>query len=140
MSRSGSAAGAALLALMAILSAQAAEPGRAGAGNPPQPVEAAGTNAAQAKALWKRHCSICHLQGGTGTFMLGRRMGTERALLEQRTDLNAQYVRTVVRNGIQSMPRFSRAELPDADLDRIAQYLAGKGEPRDEQDRSSTNR
>ena len=78
----------------------------------------------QVPALWKRHCGPCHLDGGTGTFMLGRRLGAERALLENRTDLNAQYVRTVVRNGIQSMPRFSRAELPDEDLDRIAAYLA----------------
>lgn len=61
--------------------------------------------------------------------MLGRRLGTERALLERRTDLDAHYIRTVVRQGIQSMPRFSRAELPDEDLDRIAQYLAG---PRDQ--------
>jgi mono/diheme cytochrome c family protein len=77
-----------------------------------------------ARALWQRHCGPCHLQGGTGTFMLGRRLGQEKALLEQRTDLTEEYVRTVVRHGIQSMPRFSRAELPDAELEQIARYLA----------------
>ncbi len=112
--RRGWIAAAALLALVSVSPVRAAEQG---------------TDASQAQSLWKRHCGPCHLEGGTGTFMLGRRLGTERALLEQRTDLNAQYVRTVVRNGIQSMPRFSRAELPDADLDRIVRYLTGEERP-----------
>jgi len=77
------------------------------------------------QALFRQHCGPCHLQGGTGTFMLGRRLGEQDALLEKRTNLAEPYVRTVVRSGIQSMPRLSRAELPDADLARIAQYLAG---------------
>jgi len=92
------------------------------------PLAAAGASAGEAppgQALFRRHCGICHLQGGTGTFMLGRRLGDENALLETRADLAGAYVRTVVRNGIQSMPRFSRVELPDADLARIVQYLAG---------------
>jgi len=76
------------------------------------------------QALFRRHCGPCHLQGGTGTFMLGRRLGEQNALLESRTNLDDAYVRAVVRGGIQSMPRLSRAELPDADLARIAQYLA----------------
>ena len=77
------------------------------------------------QALFRRHCGICHLPGGTGTFMLGRRLGEQNALLETRRDLAGEYVRTAVRNGIQSMPRFSRVELPDADLALIVQYLAG---------------
>src|SRR5690606_28948887 len=114
--RRGRFAGAVLLGLMAVPAVRAADP-------------SADASQAQAQALWKRHCSLCHLEGGTGTFMLGRRLGAERALLEERTDLNAEYVRTVVRQGIQSMPRFSRAELPDADLDRIAQYLVAPEVP-----------
>ncbi len=88
--------------------------------------EARGGAPAQAQALWKRHCGPCHLEGGTGTFMLARRLGAERALLEKRTDLTAQYVQTVVRHGIQSMPRFSRAELPDEELAQIARYLGAR--------------
>lgn len=88
---------------------------------------AAADTSAQAPAgqtLFRRHCGPCHSQGGTGTFMLGRRLGEQNALLESRTNLDNAYVRAVVRGGIQSMPRLSRAELPDADLARIAQYLA----------------
>jgi mono/diheme cytochrome c family protein len=76
------------------------------------------------QALFRRQCGICHLKGGTGTFMLGRRLGEQNALLETRADLAGEYVRTAVRNGIQSMPRFSRVELPDADLALIVQYLS----------------
>nr|PZN69484.1 MAG: hypothetical protein DIU62_02335 [Pseudomonadota bacterium] len=90
---------------------------------------AADAPAPGARGLWLRHCGPCHLQGGTGTFMLGRRLGQERALLEERTDLTAEYVRTVVRHGIQSMPRFSRAELPDAELEQIARFLSAPKAP-----------
>lgn len=132
--RRGRIACAVPLVLMVMASVHAAEPGRASPGAAVQTsqadVQSTDTNAPQsrAQALWKRHCGPCHLEGGTGTFMLGRRLGPERALLEQRTDLNAQYVRTVVRHGIQSMPRFSRVELPDEDLERIAQYLSAAGD------------
>lgn len=91
------------------------------------PVDASASE--ELRALWIRHCGPCHLQGGTGTFMLGRRLGADKALLERRDDLTAGYVRAVVRQGIQSMPRFSRAELPDDQLDRIAQYLSAPETP-----------
>jgi mono/diheme cytochrome c family protein len=103
--------GIAALLCVAPLAAPAAEPG------------------ADGKALFQYHCGLCHRQGGTGTFMLGRRLGQDNALLEGRTNLNTDYVRTVVRNGINSMPRFARPELPDEDLLRIARYLTEKAAP-----------
>ena len=66
---------------------------------------------------------MCHLQGGTGTFMLGRRLGAANALLAERTNLDATYVKHVVRNGIVSMPRITRAEVSDAELQAIVNYL-----------------
>ena len=75
------------------------------------------------KALFTRECGICHLQGGTGTFMLGRRLGEANAMLEARRNLTAPYVKRVVRYGLNSMPRFTRAELPNSDLDAVAAYL-----------------
>lgn len=80
--------------------------------------------AADGKLLFRAKCGVCHLQGGTGTFMLGRRLGQQNALLEGRSDLDAQLIVKVARNGILSMPRFSRAELPDDDLRAIAEYLS----------------
>lgn len=73
---------------------------------------------------------MCHLPGGTGTFMLGRRLGQANALLAERTNLDAAYVKQVVRTGIVSMPRITRAEVTDAELQAIADYLTRKREPR----------
>ena len=45
------------------------------------------------------------------------------ALLEKRTDLTPQLIKTYVRNGISVMPIFRKTEISDADLDAIAAYL-----------------
>jgi mono/diheme cytochrome c family protein len=76
------------------------------------------------QALFHVRCGICHEQGGTGTFMLGRRLGAQHALLEGRDDLKAAYISQVVRQGLMSMPRFTRVELPDHELDAIGRYLS----------------
>lgn len=76
-------------------------------------------------ALFQQQCGICHLEGGTGTFMLARRLGQDNALLTNRTNLTDAYLRVVVRQGQQSMPRFTRVELPDDDLELIIAYLVG---------------
>jgi mono/diheme cytochrome c family protein len=68
-------------------------------------------------------CSMCHREGGTGTFTLARRLGADKALLEKRSDLAPDYIRYVVRWGVVNMPRMSRVELPEADLDAVIAYL-----------------
>jgi mono/diheme cytochrome c family protein len=78
----------------------------------------------QGAALYRSRCGLCHEPGGTGTFMLSRRLGRERGLLAGRTDLTDGYVMQVVRHGLMSMPRFTRVELTDAELASIAAYLA----------------
>jgi mono/diheme cytochrome c family protein len=85
----------------------------------PAPAVAAAPDA----ALFGTHCGICHGEMGTGTMMLGRRLGRDRALLDERTDLDAGYIRQVVRNGVGSMPPQTRVDLSDAELDRVAAYL-----------------
>jgi len=83
----------------------------------------------QGRNLYLAHCGKCHLDGGTGTFMLGRRLGKDKALLEDRTDLNQDYVHHVVRHGVNSMPWFTRVELPDAELAAITAYLTRTSRP-----------
>jgi mono/diheme cytochrome c family protein len=73
--------------------------------------------------LFHARCGYCHLAGGTGTIMLGRRLGQDRALLEQRTDLTAAYVKKITRVGINGMPPHTRIEVPDGELDLIAAYI-----------------
>jgi hypothetical protein len=55
--------------------------------------------------------------------MLARRVGKEQALLETRKGLTVELVRNAVRRGVLSMPRITRVELADAELDAIARYL-----------------
>jgi mono/diheme cytochrome c family protein len=74
--------------------------------------------------LFHARCGYCHLAGGTGTIMLGRRLGKDRALLDQRIDLTADYVKRITRVGINSMPPHTRIEVPDSELDLIAAYVA----------------
>jgi mono/diheme cytochrome c family protein len=79
--------------------------------------------AADGKQLFERRCGVCHLQGQTGTTILARRLGPERALLAERTDLTAEYIRLVVRAGLVNMPPLTRVELPDAELEAISAWL-----------------
>jgi hypothetical protein len=60
-----------------------------------------------------------------GTGILARRPGIPaQGLLEQREDLIVPFVQTVVRVGTGNMPRITRAEVSDAELAQIADYLA----------------
>jgi mono/diheme cytochrome c family protein len=86
--------------------------------------EPSGDSAVSAgRALFDERCGICHAAGGTGSFMLDRRLGPDKALLATRTDVNADLVRVVVRAGIGSMPTFTRAELSDTELSQVTVYL-----------------
>jgi mono/diheme cytochrome c family protein len=84
---------------------------------------------ARGNAVFTHRCSMCHREGGTGSFILARRLGAAKSLLEKRTDLDPTYVRTVVRWGLVNMPRISRVELPDADMDALVAYLTAPKAP-----------
>lgn len=78
------------------------------------------------KQAFAARCAKCHAEAGTGTFMLGRRLGKDRAMLERRTDLPPELIRHVVRHGIVSMPPITRVEVTDEELDAIVRYLTRK--------------
>jgi mono/diheme cytochrome c family protein len=77
----------------------------------------------QGKALFDQSCTFCHGERGHATTLLRKRLGDEHALLETRTSLSVDLIRHVVRNGINSMPVYRRAELSEHELDLIAAYL-----------------
>jgi mono/diheme cytochrome c family protein len=87
---------------------------------------ASATSLARGRQAFEHRCGMCHRDGGTGTFILARRLGKEQSLLEKRGDLQPVYVRHVVRWGLVNMPRIGRVELPDADLEAVIAYLAPK--------------
>ena len=75
---------------------------------------------------YQNYCSMCHGEGAgkPGTLALqAKYKGQLPALLEKRTDLTPQLIKTYVRNGISVMPIFRKTEISDADLDVICAYL-----------------
>ncbi len=106
-----------LVSCLAIL-ALALGPGVAAADAAPAPAQEQ-----QGKHLFNHICVHCHGPGFWGTNRLGKRMDKEHALLENRTDLSADQIRAVVRNGIGSMPPLRKTELSDSDVAAIAAYL-----------------
>lgn len=77
----------------------------------------------QGKRLYNHLCVYCHSPGVWGTNRLSKRMDKEHAVLENRTDLSAGALQTIVRTGIGSMPPLRKSELTDADVAAIAAYL-----------------
>ncbi len=73
--------------------------------------------------LFAERCAACHVEGGFGTRVLSRRVPEGQAELEKRETLPAALTIAVVRRGIGSMPQIREAELSDADLQAIANYL-----------------
>ena len=93
----------------------------------------------QGKRLFEQRCGFCHLAGGTGTIMLARRLGKERSLLAERTDLTAPYIQKITRVGINGMPPQNRIEVPDSELDLIAIYLTRPAAARAAENAGSTS-
>ena len=83
-------------------------------------------------AVFSNRCGACHLAGGMGTNMLTklRLMAgepPETGLLANRADLTQAFVKVVVRAGVRAMPRLTRVEVTDAELDAIARFLGKAG-------------
>ncbi len=77
----------------------------------------------EAEALFVEKCSMCHRDLGMGTVLLSRRMDPSLAKLEDRNDLNADYIKSAARHGIGNMPPIQPGEVSDEQLDIIANYL-----------------
>ena len=82
------------------------------------------TAAPEAEGLFSDRCGVCHKGGGPGAMTLAKRLGKDKSLIAERTDLDPAYVKYVVRHGLRAMPPLGRVEITDAQLDDIAAYLA----------------
>jgi mono/diheme cytochrome c family protein len=89
-------------------------------------------DAARGQAKFEHSCAPCHGDGvgddgramlpGTDALRI-KYQGALPPLLEKRTDLNADAIRTFVRRGTWSMPPFRPTEVTEADIQDIAAYL-----------------
>lgn len=77
----------------------------------------------EGRKLFRSTCFYCHSENVWGTFAIERRRGASDAVLEKRTDLVPEFLKSVVRNGLGSMPAYRRTELTDAEVDAIIAYL-----------------
>jgi len=77
----------------------------------------------EGQRLYQATCHYCHAPGGWGARNLARRLGAGRAVLLERTDLDALYIRTVVRRGLNSMPAYTPTDLTERQVATIADYL-----------------
>lgn len=84
------------------------------------------------RAIFAHSCAPCHGTGPgddgspmlPGTAALAAKYaGTRPAALELRDDLPAPLLQFFVRRGVGAMPAFRPAELGDADIEAIANYL-----------------
>lgn len=89
--------------------------------------------------VFQERCAACHgpipkdtigppylpLMPGTQALQ-ARYKGAVPAELEQRTDLKPEFVDTIVRGGLNSMPFFRPTELSDEDLAALDAYLTRK--------------
>ena len=93
---------------------------------------------AQGHALFNTWCAGCHRavvvdndnpksrvnSVVAGSYTLEQRYhGSKPAALEQRTDLAPAYIKSVVRAGLNVMPRTRKTELTDAELGDVVAYL-----------------
>jgi mono/diheme cytochrome c family protein len=132
-----------IVALLALSACKPAEPKQAAApagppGGPP-PIPPYQTRAAlpsgdrlasghDGEALFSNRCGTCHLAGGMGSNLLTKQMMMAKrppsdGLLANRKDLTSDYVKSVVRLGKNAMPRQTKVDVTDAELESIAHYL-----------------
>jgi len=96
------------------------------------PAQDRGAQQERGRHVFQYWCATCHGSGPglngiphlPGTFaLMAKYQGRLPALLEERTDMPPDLIRTVVRNGVTIMPFFRKTEVSDADLDALVAYL-----------------
>lgn len=88
------------------------------------------------QTLYLQYCSACHDPGPEhpGTARLSDRWPQQASLLD-RKQLDADYVRAIVRHGLNMMPPFRPSEISDRKLKALAAYLAAGPHPQPEDGR-----
>ena len=74
--------------------------------------------------LFEHHCAGCHAPGpGHPATMLLGELGRDHPALVENPDLDADYIRSIVRGGLIEMPPFRPTELSDAEVDAIIAHI-----------------
>ena len=75
--------------------------------------------------VYQQWCIHCHGEdnSGPGTLRLTWDKGKEKSLLTERDDLESEYIRVVVRRGLDEMPSFRITEISEAELNALEDFL-----------------
>lgn len=79
--------------------------------------------------VFEKWCAPCHAAGPghAGTMALAVRLGRDKSVLLERSDLVDAYVRVIVRMGFRMMPPFKETEISEAELEAVAAFVASGG-------------
>jgi (+)-pinoresinol hydroxylase len=74
---------------------------------------------------YEKWCRDCHgTLTGPGSMALQRKYkGNPVAILDQRTDMSADYIKAVTRQGVSFMPSFRKTEISDSELAQLAAFI-----------------
>lgn len=85
----------------------------------------------QGEQVYQKWCARCHEPGTgphPGTQILALSRDKEESVIKENTNLDRDYITTVVRNGLQMMPAFRHTEISDEELMALAELLGMKTE------------
>lgn len=94
--------------------------------------QATAADAEHGHAVFLKWCAPCHSAGignpgapmKPGTYaLLAKYNNSVSPLIEERTDLQPDFIKVVVRNGITIMPFSRKTEISDRDLDDLVAWL-----------------
>ncbi len=90
-------------------------------------VAVADTSPKTGKELYEHWCAACHDAGPghPGTLRMAGDYGEEFSVLIGREGLDQEFVKYAVRNGFNMMPPFRPTEISDAELELLANHVAG---------------
>ena len=78
---------------------------------------------AEGQALFGKTCAYCHGEHGFAARDLGARLGPDKAFIARRNDLDAAYIRFVIRHGQGNMPAYTPTDLSRDQIEAVVAYL-----------------
>lgn len=102
------------------------------------PAAEAETEIERGRAVFEKWCVMCHGVGlgmGATQILEEKYQGSVPALLEERDDLDGEFIQSFIRDWNPGMPAFRKTEISEADARALAAYLTRKrgesGSPQD---------
>jgi (+)-pinoresinol hydroxylase len=80
------------------------------------------------EVVYQKWCDGCHMDSpfAPGTIQLRHLRGNDLALVLNRKDLKPDFLRHIIRKGMNGMPLFRRTEISDKELEKLVEFLVRK--------------